>query len=71
MTTDYANINGILYSAHVERFGDPETRESWWQQNEDIEMGEEEAEEQDTISNNEYNSVNSVLRQAFLARHQR
>jgi hypothetical protein len=79
--TDYENINGVLYSAHVERFGDPETRERWWQETEDIEMGEEGqevgeegqevAEEQDSISNNEYNSVNSVLRQAFLARYQR
>ncbi|KAI8090356.1 hypothetical protein BDF21DRAFT_377283 [Thamnidium elegans] len=60
--TSYENINGLLNSVHIERFGDPEVRESWWQQ-QDIEMT-------DDNSNTEYSSMNSVLRQAFLHRRQ-
>lgn len=54
----YENINGILHSVHIERFGNPETR--WQEQDEDM---------TDVVDNNEYNSMNSVLRQAFLQRH--
>lgn len=61
--TSYENINGILNSVHIERFGDPEVRESWWQQHQDTEMT-------DDNSNTEYSSMNSVLRQAFLHRRQ-
>jgi hypothetical protein len=59
----YENINGILHSVHIERFGNPETR--WQEQDED--MTDEDM--TDVVDNNEYNSMNSVLRQAFLQRH--
>ncbi|KAG1072915.1 hypothetical protein G6F42_025863 [Rhizopus arrhizus] len=57
---DYSHVNGMLYHLHVQRFGDPETRESWW-----------EAQDQDTNmegTNDEYSTANSILRQAFLQR---
>ncbi|KAG2196413.1 hypothetical protein INT46_010239 [Mucor plumbeus] len=57
---DYSNVNGMLYDLHVQRFGDPEIRESWWKdQDQDIDMEE---------INDEYSSANSILRQAFLQR---
>jgi hypothetical protein len=50
----------MLYDLHVQRFGDPEIRESWWKdQDQDIDMEE---------INDEYSSANSILRQAFLQR---
>ncbi|KAL9555488.1 hypothetical protein MBANPS3_002335 [Mucor bainieri] len=57
---DYSHVNGMLHSLHVQRFGDPESRESWWEaQNQDIDMEE---------TNDEYATANSILRQAFLQR---
>ncbi|KAK4518763.1 uncharacterized protein ATC70_008985 [Mucor velutinosus] len=58
--SDYSHVNGMLHSLHVQRFGDPESRESWWEsQDQDIDMEE---------TNDEYATANSVLRQAFLQR---
>ncbi|OAD04369.1 hypothetical protein MUCCIDRAFT_161118 [Mucor lusitanicus CBS 277.49] len=57
---DYSHVNGLLHSLHVQRFGDPESRESWWEaQDPDIDMEE---------TNDEYATANSILRQAFLQR---
>ncbi|GAN08712.1 hypothetical protein MAM1_0219d08227 [Mucor ambiguus] len=57
---DYSHVNGMLHSLHVQRFGDPESRESWWEaQDQDIDMEE---------TNDEYATANSILRQAFLQR---
>lgn len=52
----YEQINGLLHSVHIERFGNPETR----CQEQDVDM---------TEVDNEYSDMNSVLRQAFLQRH--
>lgn len=50
----------MLHSLHVQRFGDPESRESWWEvQDQDMDMEE---------TNDEYAAANSILRQAFLQR---
>jgi hypothetical protein len=67
--TDYENINGILYNAHVERHGDPERRESWWQEQQDVDMDENINNNNNNNNTSEYNAMNSVLRQAFLQRH--
>ncbi|KAI8638566.1 hypothetical protein BD408DRAFT_485392 [Parasitella parasitica] len=57
---DYSRVNGMLHNLHVLRFGDPEARESWWEdQDQDMDMEE--------ISD-EYSAANSILRQAFLKR---
>ncbi|CEP19512.1 hypothetical protein [Parasitella parasitica] len=57
---DYSRVNGMLYNLHVQRYGDPEARESWWEdQDQDMDMEE---------TNNEYSAANSILRQAFLQR---
>ncbi|KAG2214341.1 hypothetical protein INT47_000897 [Mucor saturninus] len=53
----YEGINGLLHSVHIERFGDPDTRLQ------DEEMTDT------LVDNQEYNNMNSVLRQAFLQRH--
>ncbi|CAO3685618.1 unnamed protein product [Rhizopus stolonifer] len=31
--SEYNQVNQLLHSVHVEQFGNPETRESWWEQN--------------------------------------
>lgn len=64
----YNNINSYLRSLHVMRYGDPEQDERWWERlrNDDIAMDMDDDDNQDT---SEYASINSVLRQAFLARH--
>ncbi|RCH93962.1 hypothetical protein CU097_009365 [Rhizopus azygosporus] len=58
--SSYENVNRVLHSIHVERFGNPEERERWWEQEgKDIEMEE---------VNDYYTTNNSILRQAFLER---
>lgn len=54
----YEQINGLLHSVHIERFGDPDTR-----------LQDEEMTDTLPVDNQEYNDMNSVLRQAFLQRH--
>lgn len=59
-SSSYENVNRVLHSIHVERFGNPEERERWWEQEgKDIEMEE---------VNDYYTTNNSILRQAFLER---
>ncbi|KAI7898283.1 uncharacterized protein BX663DRAFT_490140 [Cokeromyces recurvatus] len=61
----YRYMNGLLHSIHIERFGDPERRESWWEApNNNMEIDKMESD------NEEYQPVNSILKQAFLQRHQ-
>ncbi|EIE77175.1 hypothetical protein RO3G_01879 [Rhizopus delemar RA 99-880] len=55
--SEYEKVNQVLHSIHVERFGDPEERESWWE--DDVEMEE---------VNDYYQTNNFILRQAFLER---
>jgi hypothetical protein len=64
----YNNINTYLRSLHVIRYGDPEQDERWWERdrNDDIAMDMDDDDNRDT---SEYADINSVLRQAFLARH--
>jgi hypothetical protein len=64
---DYRHVNDMLYSIHVERFGDPEERESWWE-NDSMDIDNEEIQSSDT-ANEYYAASNSTLRQAFLERH--
>lgn len=49
---------------HVNRYGDPELNEGWWQQSTDIEM-----DYMDVDPVNAYQDINATLRQAFLQRH--
>ncbi|KAH8553700.1 hypothetical protein BGW37DRAFT_268945 [Umbelopsis sp. PMI_123] len=63
----YSHINSYLHSLRVIRYGDPEQDERWWEKDhndEDVAMDMDE-DDQDT---SKYASINSVLRQAFLAR---
>lgn len=52
----YEGINQVLYAAHVQRYGDPERRERWWEDNE-------------PAPNTHYDHANAILRDAFLRRH--
>lgn len=63
-------MNDMLYSIHVERFGDPEERESWWE-NEQIDSMDIDSEEiqPNDAANEYYAASNSMLRQAFMERH--
>jgi hypothetical protein len=55
----------MLHSLHCVRFGDPETRENEW-----ISQGDQEMEDASSeMMENEYQAVNSLLKQAFLERH--
>ncbi|KAI9490929.1 hypothetical protein BDB00DRAFT_526800 [Zychaea mexicana] len=76
----YNQINELLHTVHVMRFGNPESRESWWDRREEEGGRQQEGQEQqedvqmgDYLSPSEastaYESVNATLRQAFLQRH--
>ncbi|ORY97430.1 hypothetical protein BCR43DRAFT_489757 [Syncephalastrum racemosum] len=53
----YTGINQVLHAVHVQRYGDPELRERWWEHN-------------DPTPNTHYDHANAILRDAFLRRHQ-
>ncbi|KAI7866818.1 hypothetical protein BDF14DRAFT_1808239 [Spinellus fusiger] len=57
-TTAYQNMNELLHTVHVRRFGDPETRERWWEKS-----------REETMEETAYSPMNAVLRLAFLERH--
>ncbi|KAI9269376.1 hypothetical protein BY458DRAFT_475387 [Sporodiniella umbellata] len=57
--SEYSNVNQLLHAIHVKRFGDPEARESWWEER-DVEMED---------VNEIYTLPNTILKQAFLERH--
>lgn len=61
---EYDHINQLLHTVHVNRYGDPELNEGWWQQSTDIEM-----DYMDVDPVNAYQDINATLRQAFLQRH--
>lgn len=63
-------MNDMLYSIHVERYGDPEERESWWKNNEvdSMDIDSEQCQINDA-TNQYYTASNSMLKQAFLERH--
>ncbi|KAI8886940.1 hypothetical protein K501DRAFT_330893 [Backusella circina FSU 941] len=58
---NYNEINNMLHTLHCVRYGDPEARE--WDNQTDHEM------EEASSGENEYQAVNSLLKQAFLERH--
>ncbi|KAI9482800.1 MAG: hypothetical protein EXX96DRAFT_555657 [Benjaminiella poitrasii] len=62
----YRQMNTLLHSVHVERFGDPEGRENEWDMSHDMEI--DKLETTTTPQNEQYQSANSILKQAFLQR---
>lgn len=50
---------------HVNRYGDPELHEGWWQ---DLSTNNE-IDYMDMDPTNTYQDINTTLRQAFLQRH--
>lgn len=50
---------------HVNRYGDPELHEGWWQDS----STNNEIDYMDMDPTNTYQDINTTLRQAFLQRH--
>ncbi|KAI7884439.1 hypothetical protein K492DRAFT_204768 [Lichtheimia hyalospora FSU 10163] len=61
---EYNHINQLLRTVHVNRYGDPELNEAWWQHPTDIDM-----DYMDMDPTNTYQDINATLRHAFLQRH--
>ncbi|KAI7878783.1 hypothetical protein K492DRAFT_208714 [Lichtheimia hyalospora FSU 10163] len=82
--TEYNHVNRVLNKIHVHRYGDPEEQEGWWEAEENTNMkevmvldeegGESNEKDTDDIQPMEdvsfYMAANTILREAFLQRHQ-
>lgn len=62
---EYNHINQLLHTVHVNRYGDPELHEGWWQDS----STNNEIDYMDMDPTNTYQDINTTLRQAFLQRH--